>query len=248
MSAKGRIAARVVDLLLAVAFIVLLATPVTWAVWHEWVGIFAFVLTVVHIVMSKKAIGRLARRRRVGAFATLVFDALLIVCIFGLVASSIVLSEHVLAWAPAVPGASWARTAHLLCSYWGFVLVFIHAGVHLRVAVGKLTKSRALVWAARIAFVVFGAVGVWSLFDTGMWSYMTLANQFVFVDPSVPFALKLAQYAAIAVLVTGLAHYVSAICRKVVRRSEARSHRSVAEHKQRPPAHRAGELTERKGA
>ena len=54
-----------------------------------------------------------------------------------------------------------------------------------------------------------------------MWSYMTLANQFVFVDPSVPFAWKLAQYAVIAVLVAGLAHYVSALCRKAARRSKA---------------------------
>lgn len=229
MGAKGRIAAHVVDLLLAVAFIVLLATPVTWAVWHEWVGVFAFVLTVAHIVMSNKAIGRLARRRRVGAFATLVLDTLLLACVLGLAASSVVLSEHVLSWAPTVPGASWARTAHLLCSYWGFVLVFVHAGVHLRVAVGKLAKSRALVWAARIAFVVLGAVGVWSFLDTGMWSYMTLANQFVFVDPSVPFAMKLMQYTAIAVLVAGLAHYVSTTCHKLVRRSEASDLRSVAE-------------------
>lgn len=221
MSAKGRIAAHVVDLLLTVAFIVLLATPVTWAVWHEWIGILAFGLTVAHVVMSRKAIGRLARRRRVGAFATLVLDALLIACILGLAASSIVLSEHVLSWAPAVPGASWARTAHLLCSYWGFTLVFVHAGVHLRAAVGKLAKSKALTWTARIALVVLGAVGVWSLFDTGMWSYMTLANQFVFVDPSVPFALKLTQYASIAVLIAGLAHYASALCRKAVRRREA---------------------------
>lgn len=240
MSAKGRIVTHAVDLLLAVAFVVLLATPVTWAVWHEWVGIFTFVLTVVHIVMSKKAIERLARRRRVGAFTTLVLDALLIACILGLAASSIVLSEHVLSWAPAVPGASWARTAHLLCSYWGFVLVFVHAGVHLRAAVGKLAKSKALAWTARIALIVLGAVGVWSLFDTGMWSYMTLANQFVFIDPSVPFALKLAQYASIAVLIAGLAHYASAPCRKAARRSKASNLGSAAEYKQGSSMHRSG--------
>lgn len=219
MSAKGRIAAHVVDLLLTVAFIVLLATPVTWAVWHEWIGILAFGLTVAHVVMSRKAIGRLARRRRVGAFATLVLDALLIACVLGLVASSIVLSEHVLSWAPAVPGASWARTAHLLCSYWGFTLVFVHADVHLRAAVGKLAKSKVLTWTARVALVVLGAVGIWSLFDTGMWSYMTLSNRFVFVDPSVPFALRLAQYASIAVLVAGLTYYASALCRRVTRKN-----------------------------
>lgn len=219
MIAKGRTLARPVDLLLAVAFIVLLATPVTLGAVHEWVGIAAFALTVAHVVMSRKAIGRLVRARRAGAFATLVLDALLLVCILGLAASSIVLSEHVLSWAPAIPGASWARTAHLLCSYWGFVLVFVHVGVHLRAAVGKLANSKALAWTARVALVVLGAVGIWSLFDTGMWSYMALANQFVFVDPSVPFALRLAQYASIAVLVAGLTYYASALCRRVTRRN-----------------------------
>lgn len=221
MIAKGRTLARPVDLLLAVAFIVLLATPVTLGAVHEWVGIAAFALTVAHVVMSRKAIGRLVRARRAGAFATLVLDALLLACILGLAASSIVLSEHVLAWAPAVPGASWARTVHLLCSYWAFALAFVHAGLHLRIVAGRLARSKALVWAARFAYVALGVFGAWSFWDMDIWSYMTLANQFVFVDPTIPFVLRLVQYTAMAVLVAGSAHYVSLIFRKVIRRNRA---------------------------
>ena len=196
------------DALLACTFVSLMATPVTWGVEHEWLGMATFALVVVHVVLSRRRLVALARARRAGAVATLVLDAALLVCILVQAASAVVLSKHVLSWLPAVPGAAWAREAHLACSYWGFALAAAHAGLHLRAAVGKLFRNRACVWAGRITFAVCLVYGIWSFADLGLWRYMTLAVQFAFIDPSLSLAVHAAQFAAMGIAVAGVAHYV----------------------------------------
>lgn len=211
-----------VDVLIAAAFVTLLATPIAWGQAHEWIGIAAFVLTVAHIVLSRKAVGGLARKRRAGAFATLTLDALLLACLLGLAASAVVISEHALSWAPAVPGSWWARVVHLLCSYWGFALAFVHAGLHVRAMAGA-KRNAVLVWAGRAVFVALGAFGALSFSELGIWSYMTLSNQFVFVDPGEPFALKFLQYASMGALIAGVSHYIASVCRMLARRRKAKA-------------------------
>lgn len=50
--------------------------------------------------------------------------------------SGIMISRHIF---PSLNGGlSFARTAHLLASYWGFVLMSLHIGLHWRMAVGML--------------------------------------------------------------------------------------------------------------
>lgn len=80
---------------------------------------------------------------------------------------------------------------------------------------GKLVRNRACVWSARAVFAVCLAFGAWSFVDPGLWRYMTLAVQFAFVDPAVPLALRIAQFAAMGAAIAGVAHYVQATIRRV---------------------------------
>lgn len=201
---RARAANRAVEAALAAAFVVLLATPVTYGAVHEWVGMASFALTVAHIVLSRKRLGALVRSRRVGAWAALALDAALLACIVGQAASSIVLSEHVLAWAPAVPGAAWARKVHLACGYWGFLLAFAHAGTHLRAFAGKSLRDGAanVAWGVALAVcLVFGAMAFWRL---NLVAYLTLSVEFVFVDPTVPLWRSVLDYVFVAGAVAGL--------------------------------------------
>lgn len=50
MSGRRR-AALVVDAALACVFVALMATPVTWGVAHEWLGIAELVLVFAHVVL-----------------------------------------------------------------------------------------------------------------------------------------------------------------------------------------------------
>lgn len=44
---------------------------------------------------------------------------------------------------------------------------------------------------------------------------MTLAVQFAFIDPTVPLALRIAQFAAMGVTIAGVAYYAQATIRRI---------------------------------
>lgn len=203
---------------LTCAFVALMVTPVTWGVAHEWLGMITFALMVAHVALSRKRLAALARAHRAGAVAMLVLDAALLACILAQAASVVVLSKYALSWLPVMPGAAWARKAHLVCSYWGFAFVAVHAGLHLRAMAGKLACNRACVWLARMLFTACVAFGAWSFADLGLWRYMTLAVQFAFIDPNMSLALRVAQFAAMGVAIAGTVRYVRAAIRMVVAR------------------------------
>lgn len=219
---KSVIVARVVNIALLAAFALLIATPVTWGAWHEYIGMVTFVLIAVHVACARKALMRRARRHRLSDILALALDAALVVCVLGLVVSCVVISEHALWWAPAVPGAAWARSVHLSCSYWAFFLAFAHAGVHWCVAVGKLAKNEAAVWVARVALAVLGGFGAWSFVAGDIWSYMTLVIQFAFIDDAAPLVWRLLQSAGMATLALGVAHYAAQAVRWVRCRKKGR--------------------------
>ena len=82
-----------------------------------------------------------------------------------------------------------ARSMHMAASYWGFVLMSVHLGVHWGMIVGmfrRLLKGRkipaAAVWGLRLAAVAIAGYGLSCFIQKDIVSYMFLKNQFVFFD------------------------------------------------------------------
>ena len=67
----------------------------------------------------------------------------------GTMLSGIVLSCHALTFLPISGGQSWARTLHLLCAYWGFVVLSLHLGFHWNGMMGLAKKAFPAVLKAR---------------------------------------------------------------------------------------------------
>ena len=121
-----------VDVLFAITLILLMATGVQENFAHEWLGMAAFLLFVVHQVQHKswwKALFR-GKYSSFRLLKTLVV-ACLSICFLGLAASSFILSREVFSWLPTIYGSFWARPVHLLFSHWAFLLAFVHAGLCL---------------------------------------------------------------------------------------------------------------------
>lgn len=94
----------------------------------------------------------------------------------------ILMSKHLFAYLPTAGMASVARTIHLPLAYWGFVLMSLHAGTHLR---SMLPKGKG----RRTAIVILSAVslyGVYAFFKRQIPDYMFLKMQFVYFDYSEP--------------------------------------------------------------
>lgn len=202
---KGTRKAKIfVDLAMAVTFVATMATAIVEEAPHEYLGVALFALVIAHIVLNRRWLAALPRMRHNALLvAQVVTLVLLVACIVGQVASSLVLSRYAFGFLPALPGASWARRVHMLCAYWSFVAAFAHAGLHIQVpAHADVRKLRIM----RVALAVVSCYGVYSFVQLGMAGYLMGQVQFAMVDYGTPLALSFARYASVAVLVASVAY------------------------------------------
>lgn len=219
------IARVAVDAALAVVFVAVMATALVQEAPHEYLGLVAFALMVAHVALNRRWFARLARGRY-NAVRVLQVVAItgLAVCVIGQVASAFVLSKHALWFLPALPGTAVARRIHMLCSYWSFVFAFAHAGLQLKGVLARIPKPRdganwrrVGVWVLRIALAVVACCGAISFAQLKLPSYLLGQVQFAYVDLNAPLALAFAQWAAVAVLVAGVFHYLRKVLEKAGR-------------------------------
>lgn len=214
-----------VDAAMAVLFIVVMATALVQEVPHEYVGIALFIAVVAHIVLNRRWFKALFRG---GYNAVRVLQLVAIVgllsCIIGQVVSSLVLSKYAFGFLPALPGASWARRVHMLCSYWSFVFAFAHAGLQFK-GFSRLVKSKganspsAAVWLGRIVVIAVACYGVYAFALVNMGAYLLGQVEFALVDFATPLVLTCARYAAIAILVAAVFHWLRRIIETLRKRN-----------------------------
>ncbi len=197
---KGNRAIKIaVDIAMSTVLVATMSTALVQEVPHEWLGIALFVLMIAHAVLNRKWILGILRSRRKALYAPhLVLMAALLVCLVGMIVSSLVLSKHVFAFLPALPGASWARRIHMLFSYWLFVLAFAHVGLHIRV---PRRMAPWKLWVMRVAAAAGAVYGVYAFVQLGMFAYLTGRVQFAMADFATPLAVTFARHTGVAVLV-----------------------------------------------
>ena len=180
-----------VDAAMSVSMLLLMAYGLVGEAAHEWIGMGMFALFVAHHILNRRWIqavpqGRYTPQRSVQtALAGLIF-----LCMVGSMFSGIVLSRHVFAFLPKHGGYELAGKLHILCAFWGFVLMSLHLGMHwnmlLTMARKRLRPNQIRTWVLRIvgySFAVYGAVAFVRR-DVGL--YLLLKSHFVFFDYSEP--------------------------------------------------------------
>ena len=142
----------------------------------------------------------------------------------GLMASGVMLSRYVFSFLPRRGGQKFARTLHMLCSYWGFCLMGLHLGLHWRMVMGWAGKRAAarpaLLSAAGLLAVGYG---VYDFFKREVWLYLFLRSHFVFFDFSEPLLMYLLDYIAVLAAFVWLGHYAVRLLQAVGQTSDLRS-------------------------
>lgn len=150
-----------------------------------------------------------------------IVTAFVFLSMVGLMISGIILSRHVFDFLPISDGQnSLARTLHMLCAYWGFVLMSVHMGLHLYILRGFTRKilhiSKPSVPGAlflRTTGFLIAAYGMYAFYQRQIGSYLFLQNEFVFFDFNDPLIAFFADYLAIMGLFAGIGYYVSKLLR-----------------------------------
>ena len=193
-----------VDMAMTILLMLLMAFELVGRSAHEWLGMGMFVLFVLHHLLNRRWTASLLRGRYTSyrilqtAVAGLVFLAML-----GSFVSAVPISRdrEVFAFLSIRRGMALGRVVHLLCAYWGFVLLSLHLGLHW----GNITAMAGRCWghpprAGRIALRVLGAAiavaGAYALVRRDIPDYLFLRTQFVFFDHDEPRILFFLDYMA----------------------------------------------------
>lgn len=184
----------VVDALMTAALLFLMGYQFWGDAAHEWAGTGMFVLFILHHILNGNWYKSLFKGKYTPArLFQIIIDGLVFLAMIGLMISGIMLSGHVFSFLNIRSGMSFARLLHMAASYWGFVLMALHLGLHwgmLSGMAGKALKLRKPSRLRKIFLTVLGAgiavYGFTVFIRRDLLSYMLLWTQFVFLDFSEP--------------------------------------------------------------
>lgn len=196
---KAKIA---VDAAMTAAMLLLMAYGLVGEAVHEWIGMGMLALFVLHHVLNRRWIGAVSNGRYTPLrIVQTALVGLILLCMLGSMGSGIVISRYVFAFLPSHGGYELAGKLHMLCAYWGFVLMSLHLGLHwnmlLTMTRRNLSPNKVRTWTLRIVGYLFAAYGVVAFIRREVGVYLLLKSHFVFFDYAGPLAFFLLDYLAV---------------------------------------------------
>ncbi|GFI55124.1 hypothetical protein IMSAG013_00164 [Clostridiales bacterium] len=126
---------------MTVLLLLLMAYQVVGETLHEWFGAAMLVLFIAHNILNIKWYKNLfhGKYKPVRILGT-ILNLVVLAALLSLGYSGIVMSRHLFAFLPINRGMALARVMHLAGSYWGFVLISLHLGLHWGMIIGMFRK------------------------------------------------------------------------------------------------------------
>ena len=180
----------IIDVLMTLALLFLMGYQFWGDAAHEWAGAGMFLLFLLHHILNRQWHQTLFRGKyTLSRVLSLAIDLLLLLTMLGLMASGVLLSSHVFAFLPLRGGMSFARLLHMASSYWGFVLMALHLGLHWGMFVGLARRAMHLRQPSRVRRVLLPAIsagiavyGLTALIRRDILTYLLVRTRFVFLD------------------------------------------------------------------
>ena len=213
----GKIA---VDLGMTALLILLMAFELIGRTAHEWIGTAMFALFIFHHILNWRWITSLFQGRYTHYRVLQIVSAgLVFLTMMGSMISAILISREVFAFLPISGGRSFGRVLHMICAYWGFLLLSFHLGIHWnmilsmadRLPRGKLKLREQLL---RLSGSLIAAYGVYALLRRDILRYLFLQTRFVFFDFEEPLVLFILDYLAVMGLFIFMGNSAAAAVRK----------------------------------
>lgn len=208
-----------IDILMTAFLIMLMAVQVTGELLHEWAGTGMLLLFTAHNLLNIRWYANLGKGRyNPLRILRTVVDLAAFAAMLSLGFSGILMSRHVFAFLPINSGMALARVMHLAGSYWGFVLMSIHLGLHWGMAVSMFGKIReiakkknnqAVVWGFRLLAFTIAVYGLLCFIWADIPSYMFLDAEFAFFDFEKSGFLVFAEYMAMMGFWIFIAYYIA---------------------------------------
>ena len=185
----------ILDIVMSILLVLQMLYLLIGEAYHEWAGILLILLFAAHNAINwkwYKAVPKGKYRRR-----RIIHTAINAVCIIScllLLISGLSMARHSLP-IPIFPMGA-ARIIHMLASYWGFIAISMHAGLHMALLVKKASGTLP----GKIVILIMMAGGLYSFIRERIPCYLLLIDEFVFFDFSTPLMILIIEYVLIMCL------------------------------------------------
>lgn len=179
----NQIIRRITDFAMTILLALLMAYQVTGGKAHEWIGMGMTALVVFHQILNRKWYqvifkGKYNPYRAV----TTVLSILLLLC-FALTAfCGMSISRYAVPFLYGMAPSSFTRRMHLSMSYWAFVLMGLHLGMHIPAMTASLKWKDGIKAVLTAVFTVLAGIGLWLFLRNGIPDYLFLRTPFAFLD------------------------------------------------------------------
>lgn len=197
-----------VDIAMPILLITIMGYQLIGRAYHEYAGIAMFILFIIHNYLNIKWYKVLFKGKYTPyrILSTFINISILIIMIL-LMVSGIIMSEYAFKFLNLNFGNSISRLIHLSLSYWEYILMSFHLGMHLGQIINKNRKYIFVI-------IVVALYGVYTFLTRKIWSYMLLINKFAFFDTDENIFKFIIDYTAIMILFAMLGYYISSILKK----------------------------------
>lgn len=203
-----------IDFIMTLLLLLLMAKQLTGDVLHEWLGAGMFVLWILHHILNFQWYKQISKGKyRPFRIVQLIINMLLFLAMLGTMVSAVILSREVFDFLPITGGIALARPLHIFCTFWCFVLMSLHLGLHWSLIIGIIRKVlgplqfQPLRIVIRLGGAAIAIYGFYAFMKNQILSYLFLTSAFVFFDFERPLILFFAEYAAIMGMFVFLGYY-----------------------------------------
>ena len=201
---------RIIDVSMTVLLILLMSLQVTEQEYHEYIGMVMVILVIVHIYLNRKwFISVFKGKYPPVRILSLVIDFSLLVAFILSGISGMIIAET-FTFMNLESLTAWGRTAHISSSYWSFVLMGLHVGLHWNMVAVRIKSS----WPTVIALLL-AAYGLYAFIQSEIITYMFLINQFVFIDYDKNIFLVFLDNLAMLIFWCSVSYYFSKLIRRL---------------------------------
>ena len=183
MRTKTSIIRLFVDASMTVLLILLMSYQVTGEAFHEWVGISMTVVLIVHHILNIKWYSVLFKGKyNAYRVITTVVNTLLLASIVFTALGGMSMSNYAVPFMNGIFDLVFAKTTHLALSYWSFILMGLHLGLHLPAMTAKIKPDKTLRIILTTVFALIAVFGLFLFFKNGIHRYISFSTHFAVFD------------------------------------------------------------------
>ena len=207
-----------IDILMTITLPLLMAYSLIGENNHEVIGVCMFALFITHHVINRKWwTGLFKGKYSAVRIMNTVINLLLAVYMLLQPVSGILMSKYVLKEVTIGGASGILRTIHMTLAYYGFILMSLHLGLHMKAVTSPFTKkmNETVKIVFTILFIVISMYGVYVFVKRGIGDYLLMKVMFAFFDFDESRASFFLDYASVMVLTANIGFYIQSILLRI---------------------------------